>query len=61
MQIELELPSGKSVTATTRVVWIEELPPGSEGRFDVGLEFLIISKEAFDELESISDNGSTDK
>lgn len=58
VQIELELPSGKSVIATTRVVWIDELPPGSEGRFDVGLEFLVISKEAFDELESISEKGS---
>ena len=58
VQIELELPSGKSVTATARVVWIYELPPGSEGRFDVGLEFFVISKEAFDELESISEKGS---
>ena len=58
VQIELELPSGKSVTATARVVWIDELPPGSEGRFDVGLEFLVISDEAFDELKSISENGT---
>jgi len=61
VQIELELPSGRSVTATTRVVWIDELPPGSEGRFDVGLEFLVISNEAFDELQSISETGSTDE
>ena len=58
VQIELELPSGKSVTATARVVWIDELSPGSESRFDVGLEFLVISDEAFDELQSISENGS---
>ena len=58
VQIELELPSGKSVTATARVVWLDELPPGSEGRFDVGLEFLVISDEAFDELKSISENGT---
>jgi hypothetical protein len=61
VQIELDLPSGRSVTATTRVVWIDELPPGSEGRFDVGLEFLVISKEAFNELQSLSENASTDK
>jgi hypothetical protein len=60
VQIELDLPSGKSVKATTRVVWIDELPPGSEGRFDVGLEFLVISKEAFNELQSLSKNNSTD-
>ena len=61
VQIELELPSGRSVTATARVVWIGELPPGSEARYDVGLEFLVISKEAFEELQSISENGSTDE
>ena len=59
IQIELDLPSGKPVKATARVVWIEELPPGSEGRFDVGLEFLVISNEAFDELQSISENESS--
>jgi len=61
IQIELDLPSGRSVKATARVVWIEELPPGSEGRFDVGLEFLVISNEAFNELQSISENVSTDE
>lgn len=58
VQIELDLPSGRSVTATARVAWIEELPPCSECRFDVGLEFLVISNEAFEELQSISENGS---
>jgi len=59
VQIELDLPSGKSAKATARVVWIEVLPPGSEARFDVGLEFLVISNEAIDELQSISENAST--
>ncbi len=61
IQIELELPSGRTVTATARVVWIEELSPGSEGRFDVGLEFLVISNEAFSELQAISENASNNE
>ncbi len=61
VQIELDLPSGRSVKTTAKVVWIEKLPPGSEGRFDVGLEFLMISNEAFNELRSISENLSIDE
>ena len=41
-QLELEffLPSGRSVTAIANVMWIKELPPEAEGRFDIGLEFV---------------------
>ncbi|UCC39220.1 MAG: PilZ domain-containing protein [Candidatus Aminicenantes bacterium] len=53
VQLELELPSGRSITATARIVWIEELPPGSEAKFDVGLEFLVMPNEAYDELQAL--------
>jgi len=41
-QLELEffLPSGRSVKAIANVMWIKELPPEAEGRFDIGLEFI---------------------
>lgn len=56
LQLELELPSGKKVLATTRVAWIEELPPGSEGRYDVGLEFIYVPYDATNELDSLIEN-----
>ncbi len=59
VQIELELPSGKTVNATARVVWIDLLPPGSGARYDVGLEFLVISNDVFEELRDLSEGGSS--
>ncbi len=52
LDIELALPDGKAISATTRVVWIKALPPGSTALYDVGLEFIHISPEALQELKS---------
>ena len=53
LHLELHLPLKQEVTATARVVWIKELPPGSEARYDVGLEFIHLPSPAMDELKSI--------
>jgi len=56
LEIEFFLPSGYSVVAIARVVWVKELPPGSEGLYDVGLEFIHLAPIAFDELKSALKN-----
>lgn len=53
VQIELELLSRKIVSALARVVWIDELPPGSEARYDVGLEFIYLPSGAVNELQAL--------
>ena len=40
LEIELLVADGDALQFTTRVVWIETLPPGGHARYDVGLEFL---------------------
>ena len=53
LQFELFLPLKQAVTAAARVVWVKELPPGSEARYDVGLEFIHLPPPAMDELRII--------
>ncbi len=60
LDIELSLPSGKSIQAVTRVVWIKGLPPGSRALYDVGLEFVNLSADALDQLRSILDAASSE-
>ena len=53
LQFELFRPLKRAVTASARVVWVKELPPGSEARYDVGLEFIHLPPPAMDELRTI--------
>lgn len=53
LEIEFFLPTGYSIVAIARVVWIKELAPNAEGRFDVGLEFIHVPPMAIDELKSV--------
>lgn len=53
LELEFFLPGGYSVIAVARVVWTKELPPDSERRFDVGLEFIHLPPLAVDELKSV--------
>lgn len=47
--------------ALARVVWTKELPEGSVGRYDVGLEFIYIPPVAVNELKSVlKQTASTD-
>lgn len=58
LELELLLPSGKSVEAIARVVWIKELPQGAKARYDVGLEFISLPLDAKEELKLILDDSS---
>jgi len=53
LDLEFFLPSGALLEAKARVVWLKELPPGSPGIYDVGLEFLALSGKTRNELSSV--------
>ncbi|MFQ6069451.1 MAG: PilZ domain-containing protein [Candidatus Aminicenantales bacterium] len=59
-EIELFLPDGLSVEAITRVIWIKELPPQAEARYDVGLEFIELSPGAAEALKQLLEESSTE-
>lgn len=53
MEVELFMPGDFSITATARVVWIDELPPDADARFDVGLQFMDLAPEAMEQLKAV--------
>ena len=53
LDLEFFLPNGAFLEARARVVWSKELPPGAHGVYDVGLEFLALSKKALGELRIV--------
>jgi len=53
LDLEFFLSDGTVLKAKARVVWIKELPPGEQGVYDVGLEFVKLSKRAREELSSV--------
>jgi len=59
LEIELLLPSGNSLKAIVRIVWISALPPGSEALYDVGLEFLNIADDAIPKLQFVLEDSSS--
>lgn len=61
LEIELFLPNGQSIIATARVVWIKQLPPGGDARFDVGLEFISLPPNATQELKYVLDMESPEE
>ncbi|NIO48377.1 MAG: PilZ domain-containing protein [Candidatus Aminicenantes bacterium] len=58
LEIELLLPSGNSLKALVKVVWISALPPGSDAIYDVGLEFLNIADDIIPKLQSVLEDSS---
>jgi hypothetical protein len=61
LEIELFLPNGHTIIATARVAWINELPPGQNARFDVGLEFINLPANAARELKYALDHKSSEE
>ena len=57
LDLELLLPNGIAIEVVAKVVWIRKQPPGSEGLYDVGLEFIDLSETARMELDFILDEG----
>ena len=61
LEIELLLPSGESVKAVVRVVWIMVLPPGSDALYDVGLEFVKLPPDAVDKLKFVLEKSNSNE
>jgi hypothetical protein len=59
LEIELLIPSGNSLKAIVRVVWINAMPPGSEALYDVGLEFLNIADDVISKLKFVLEDSSS--
>jgi hypothetical protein len=53
LKMEFFLPDVTPVTYTAEVVWTEELPSGSQARFDVGLKFIQLEPAAIRLLMSV--------
>jgi hypothetical protein len=56
LELELFLPDNSSVTCRVEVVWIEELPPGSPAKHDLGLKFIDIKPEDQARLGAVLDD-----
>jgi len=53
VKMEFFVEGCPAVTYTAEVVWIEELPPGSVAKYDLGLKFVDLSPEALGFLTSV--------
>lgn len=53
LEIQLYLPDRDSVKALVKVVWIKQLPSGSESIYDVGLEFIDLTKNAIETIRAV--------
>ena len=54
--LELFLPDQTSVTCKVEVVWIDELPPGSPAKHDVGLKFIDVRDSDRARLSAVLDD-----
>ena len=53
LELEFFLPDGSTAEAVAMVVWIKEMPPGAEALYDVGLEFVDLSKTTKEQLNTV--------
>jgi len=61
LEVELFLPSGQSIVALAKVVWVKTLPPGSDTLYDVGLEFINLPADAVHKLKAVLEDISSNK
>lgn len=59
VKMEFFAEGSPAVTYTAEVVWVEELPPGSAAKYDLGLKFVDLSVEALAFLTSVLGPEST--
>ena len=53
LELEFFLPDGSTVEAVAMVVWVKEMPPEAEALYDVGLEFVDLSKATKEQLNTV--------
>ena len=52
LALDLFFRDGEPAGVLAQVVWVQELPPGSPARFDVGLRFLEVDRETIARIEA---------
>jgi hypothetical protein len=53
LELEFFLPDGSTVAAKAKVVWIKDMPPGSEAVYDVGMEFVELGEDEKEKLKTV--------
>ena len=53
LEIELRLPDESTLTFLSEVVWLQELQESAPASYDVGLQFLDLTPEDLEALESV--------
>jgi len=53
LELEFFLPEGSTVEAAAKVVWIKEMPPGSEAVYDLGMEFVELAEGVRIKLKAV--------
>jgi c-di-GMP-binding flagellar brake protein YcgR len=53
LELKFFLPDGSTVKAAAKVVWIKEMPEGTEAVYDVGMEFVELSEAATEKLKAV--------
>ena len=53
LEVELQLPDASTLTLLSEVVWLQELPEEAPASFDIGLQFLDLTPEDVEALESV--------
>lgn len=53
LEVELQLPDASTLTLLSEVVWLQELPAEAPASFDIGLQFLDLTPEDVEALESV--------
>lgn len=53
LELEFFLPDGSTIEAVARVVWIKDMPPGSEAVYDVGMEFVELAEGVTERLKAV--------
>jgi hypothetical protein len=53
LELEFYLPDGSTVEARAEVAWLKKMPEGAEAVYDVGMEFVELSKDAIGKLKTV--------
>jgi len=53
LELEFYLPDGTTVEARAKVAWLKEMPEEAEAIYDVGMEFVELSKDATKKLKTV--------
>ena len=53
LDLDFFLPDGSRIKSRAKVSWIKEMPEGKEALYDVGMEFIELSKATTEKLKTV--------